>query len=55
MSPAKPLDVVVLQKDQDYDADDSWEPYQEYGEKMKTFSNDWSCYILAKEGEVSVI
>ena len=55
MSHSKPLDVVILVKKRDCGTGDSWEPYQEYSEKTKASTNDWSCYILAKEGEVSVI
>jgi len=55
MSPTKPLDVVILMKNQGHDTEDSWEPYREYGETGKASTGDWSCYILAKEGEVSVI
>lgn len=54
MSPTKPLDVVILMKNQDRGTEDSWEPYQEYGERTKGSTNDWSCFILTKEGEVSV-
>ena len=53
MSPTKPLDVVILMKNQGNE--DSWEPYREYGETEKASIGDWSCYILAKEEEVSVI
>lgn len=54
MPSTKPLDIVILSKDQDGSAEDLWKPYQEYGEKTTT-AKGWSCYILAKEGEVSVI
>ena len=54
MSSAKPLDIVILQKYQDGD-EVHWERYEERGEKMKQPNNDWSCYILATEGEVSAI
>lgn len=54
MSPTKPLDVVILMKNQDHSTEDSWEPYQEYGERAKGSPNDWSCFILTKEGEASV-
>ena len=49
----KPLDVMILSKVQGHE--DLWESYQEYGEKTKGSTKDWSCYILAKEGEVSVV
>jgi len=55
MSPAKPLDVVILRKALDDNAGGPGGPYQEFGEKAKPSGDDWSCYILAKEGEVSVI
>ena len=55
MSPAKPLDVVILPKALDDSAGGPGEPYQEFGQKLKPSGDDWSCYILAKEGEVSVI
>jgi len=54
MSSTKPLDVVILPKAPDGSVGDPGEPYQEFGEKLKAKKNDWSCYILAKEGEVSV-
>ena len=53
MSSAKPLDVVILPKVLDDSAGGPGEPYQEFVEKVKTSGDDWSCYILAKEGEVS--
>jgi hypothetical protein len=53
MSPAEPLDVAILLKT--HGTADSWEPYQEYGVKAKESASEWSCYILAKEGEVSFI
>lgn len=56
MPPTKPLEVEILRRDPDsLTAEDDWVPYQEYGAKMKTSTNNWSCYILAKEGEVSAI
>ena len=55
MSPVKPLDVVILMKNQDHGTEDALEPYQEYGERVKASINDWSCYILTKEREVSFI
>lgn len=55
MSSIKPLDVTILMKTGGHDTEDSWEPYQEYGETGKASTGDWSCYILAKEEEVSVI
>ena len=51
----KPVDVVILPNDWDRGTGDPLEPYQEFGAKAKTSSNDWSCYIRAKAGEVSVI
>ena len=46
MSSTKPLDVAILA---------ALKPYQEYGEKYEGPTKDWSCYILAEAGEVSVI
>jgi hypothetical protein len=54
MSPAKPIDVVI-RSPMDLRSLDYGKPYPEYGEKKKTSTNDWSCYILAKEGEVGTI
>ena len=51
MSSTKPLDVTILPANRD-NAESPWEPYQEYG-GSKIPTNDWSCYILAKEGDVS--
>ena len=53
MPPAKPLKVEILRRNLDsFIEEEDWEPYQEYGAKVKTSTNNWSCYILAKEGEV---
>lgn len=56
MPPTKPLNVEILRKDLESLADeDVWEEYQEYGVKAKSSTNSWSCYVLAKEGEVRAI
>ena len=56
MPPAKPLEVEILRRDPDSPVEEEdWVPYQEYGAKVKTSTNNWSCYILAKEGDVSAI
>jgi len=53
MSPTKPLKVMVLRNNTDSSpGEEAWEPYQEYGVKAST--KDWSCFILAKEGEVRI-
>lgn len=56
MPPTKPLNVEILRKDLESLADeDVWEEYQEYGVKAKSSTSSWSCYVLAKEGEVRAI
>lgn len=55
MSSTKPLDIAILSKVQDGGTEDLWKPYQEYGEKTITSTNGWSCFILAEEGEASLI
>lgn len=55
MSSTKPLDVVVLPESRGRNPDNRREPYREYKEKSEASSNNWSCYILAKEAEVSAI
>ena len=55
MPSAKPLDVVILPTAPEGSAGGLGELYQEFVEKAKISGDDWSCYILAKEGEVSVI
>ena len=55
MSSAKPLDVAVLSKVQGSGTRDLWKAHQEYGEKTNGSTKEWSSFILAKEGEVSVI
>ena len=55
MPPTKPVEVAVVRKNLDpLSGEEVWEPYQEYGVKTLASTKDWSCYILAKEREVSV-
>jgi hypothetical protein len=44
---SEPIDVQILRL--------TGEPYPEYGGKTSKLTNDWSCYICTKAGEVGII